>query len=85
MNPPSGGPSTGANSTGQVSSAVMAMRSSVREPRSAMARPSGSSSPPPRPCSARAAMSWPGVCASPHTSEASVNTPTATRNSRRMP
>ena len=39
----------------------------------------------PTPCSARAAISWPGVCAAPHSAEATANSARPAVNSRRGP
>ena len=40
---------------------------------------------PPKPCTAREAISIPSLCARPQTSEAIVNTTTPTMNTRRRP
>ena len=50
-----------------------------------IARLPGTSSAPPTPCSARAAISKPDVGASPHSTEAAVNTAAPATNTVRCP
>ena len=53
--------------------------------RNNIAAPTGTSMPPPTPCSTRNATSWPRLWACPHSADANVNIARAKRNTRLVP
>ena len=85
IKPPSTGAITGATSAGQVKNAMASSKSLGSVPRITANRPTGTRSAPPRPCRTRAAMSRPKLGASAQTSDATVNTRSASRNTGRTP
>ena len=85
MKPPSTGPTTGANSAGQVISAVAPSSSDFEALRSTRMRPTGVISALPRPCTTRAATNAVRLCEKPQAIEASVNRAMAARNMLRAP
>ena len=85
MNPPTGGPSTGATRAGQVRVATACIRSALAVPRSTTRRPTGTISAPPQPCTMRAAVNAHRPWLSPHSTDATVNTAMAVMNTRRGP
>lgn len=85
MKPPSTGPTTGANSAGQVISAVALSSSDFEALRRTRMRPTGVISALPSPCTARAATNSVKFCEKPQASEAKVNSAIATRKMLRAP
>ena len=85
IKPPSTGPSAGAASVGIMISIAARARSAGGKARKSIARPTGVSIPPPMPWITRKAISWPIVCAAPHSSEPHVNAIRANKNTRLVP
>ncbi len=85
MKPPSGGPSTGPISAGMVSQAIAATICCLETERRSNSRPTGSIIAPPMPCTIRASTRNASEGAKPHSTEPSVNTTMAARNTWRLP
>ena len=85
MAPPTGGPISGANSAGIVSSDIAPTSSDFGSKRNTTSRPTGTISAPPRPCNIRAATKPSSDDARPQASEPSVNTAIAARKTFRAP
>ena len=75
----------GASTVGTMSTVEALARSMGGKARNSMAVPTGTSIPPPTPCSTRKVTSSPRVWACPHSAEAPVNMARAKRNTRRVP
>ena len=84
-NPPMGGPPTGPISAGTVSHAIAATSSDLATERSSTSRPTGTIIAPPIPCTMRAATSSHKVSDRPHSTDPTVNTAMAARNTVRVP
>ncbi len=85
MNPPSGGPSTGAISPGQVIYEMDRIKSFFSVMRKTTNRPTGTIMAPPIPCKTRAAVNCVSVLLTPQIIEASVNNPIAEENTVARP
>ena len=85
MNPPSGGPITGAISPGQTIRPIASMIRCFGVSRSTTRRPTGDMNAAAAPCSTRAAMSVWNEGARPQRSDASVKTATAAAKRLRAP
>ena len=72
MNPPTGGPRTGATSPGVEMNCIMLTRSRLSVVRSTTSRPTGTIIAPPTPCTTRAAVNSQSVFDNPHRTEAAV-------------
>ncbi len=73
MKPPSGGPRTGAISPGVVMNAIARSKSALAVLRSTTSRPTGTIIAPPIPCTMRANVNSGRFCASPQSTDESVN------------
>ena len=85
MKPPSGGPSTGATSAGQVRIAMALIRRSFGVARSTTRRPTGTIIAPPMPCSTRSAVKSADRWRRRSSTDASVKITMAAANTRRAP
>ncbi|MET3249090.1 hypothetical protein ABIE53_005900 [Burkholderia sp. OAS925] len=85
MKPPIGGPTTGAAIAGQVIVEMACIMRLFSVLRTTMSRPTGTIIAPPMPCSRRAAVNSATFCDSPHSTDATVNTPIALKNTVREP
>ena len=85
MNPPIGGPTTGPISAGVVNQAMAATSSFFATLRNSSSRPTGTIMAPPIPCTILAPTSSGRLCAIPHSTDPTVNTPMAARNTDRDP
>ena len=85
IQPPIGGPRTGATRAGQVRIAITRTMSSFGVSRSTTSRPTGTIIAPPMPCSVRAAVKLHSPWVSAHRTEAPVKTAMASMNMRRAP
>src|SRR3569833_4497940 len=83
--PPRAGPSTGANRAGQIVRPIAETISDFRALRRTRIRPTGNSTAPPAPWSARAIANSGRFCARPHATDARVNAAIETRNTRLAP
>src|SRR3984885_10618186 len=83
--PPITGPSAGATSVGTISSRFALIRSAGGYARNIIAIPTGISSPPPAPCTARNTTSSGSDVATPHSADAAVNSPMAASTTLRAP
>ena len=83
--PPSGGPRIGATRPGQVMVAIARISRGFSVARRTTSRPTGTIMAPPMPCTTRAAVKPHSPSASPHSTEAAVNTPIALANTVRLP
>ena len=83
--PPSAGPIAGASSIGTPTSAITRPIRSGPAARARIVIPTGITSPPPRPCRTRKAISEPALQASPHSSEPTRKALTANMKVRRVP
>ena len=83
--PPTIGPIAGASSIGTPTIAITRPIRSCPAARARIVMPTGITSPPPRPCRTRNAISDPADHASPHSSDPPANAATADMNTRRVP
>ncbi len=85
ISPPSGGPSTGAISAGQVMAAMAGIRSFLAVVRITTSRPTGDIRAAAKPCSTREARNIHKPVDRPHRMEAKTNRPTAPAKTVRAP
>ena len=85
MKPPTGGPTTGATIAGHVMVEMACIRRLFSVLRTTISRPTGTIMAPPMPCSKRAAVNSVTFCDMPHSTDATVNTPIALKNTVREP
>ena len=85
INPPTVGPSSGPISAGMMTKFIAARSSDFGKVRMIARRPTGVIMAAPSPCRMRAATSIGTLTDNPQSTDASVKTPTASANTRRVP